>query len=408
MNRKAMARDDLNDPLGADAPAPVRAGRPWGWIAGGGLAVVAVSLGVFAWVTGDGMGGEPFAVARITTPPPAPPTPREPEARGAEATGTIAGQRRSMTAEEAEQASGVRVNRPGGAHAPGALIIQIPEAVGLKLSPAPDRRLVEKSRHGMLPRIGGDGARPADVYARPTTGAQAPKAGAPRIALVVGGLGLAAGVTENAIERLPGAVTLGFAPYGADLPRQAARAREAGHEIMLQAPMEPFDYPAMDPGPHTLRVGVDASANIDDLHWLMSRFPGYVGVANFLGARLLGDEGALAPILREIANRGLIYLDDGASGQSVAGALAARLDLQGARVDVVLDTPDAKSMEAALARLEQIAKDKGVAIGMASALPQTVERLVGFARAAEARGLALIPLSAAAARGAAPSAGRMR
>ncbi len=113
-----MARDDLNDPLGADAPAPVRVGRPWGWIAGGGLAVVAVSLGVFAWVTSDGMGGEPFAVARITTPPPAPPTPREPEARGAEATGTIAGQRRSMTAEEAEQASGVRVNRPGGAHAP--------------------------------------------------------------------------------------------------------------------------------------------------------------------------------------------------------------------------------------------------------------------------------------------------
>jgi polysaccharide deacetylase 2 family uncharacterized protein YibQ len=403
-----MARDDLNDPLGASGAALARKDRPWGWIAGGGLAAIAVSLGVFAWVTDDGAGGEPFAVARITTPPPAPPTPREAEAHGPEATGTIAGPRRAMTAEEVEQASGVRVNRPGGAHAPGALIIQIPESSGIRLAPAPDRRLVEKSRHGTLPRIGGDGARPAEVYARPATGAQAPRAGAPRIALVVGGLGLAASVTEASIERLPGAVTLGFAPYGADLPRQAARAREAGHEIVLQTPMEPFDYPTVDPGPHTLRVGVDANANLDDLHWLMSRFPGYVGVANFLGTRLLGDEGALTPILREIADRGLLYLDDGASGQSVAGALAPKLGLQGARVDVVLDTPDARALEAALTRLEQIARDKGVAIGMASALPQTVERLVAFARAAEARGFSLIPLSAAAAHGATPTAGRQR
>lgn len=405
-----MARDDLNEPLGVNAPAHRAADRPWGWIAMSGLAALVASLGIFTYVAGDPMGGEPYAVARIAPPMPAePPKPeRLREARAEETTGTIAGARRAATAEEVEQASGVRVSRPGGERAPGALIIQIPEAVGLKLTPAPDKRLTEKNRHGVLPRIGGDGARPSDIYARPVMTGAALKPGAPRLALIVGGLGLSAGVTEAAIDRLPGAVTLAFAPYGGDLHRQAARARDMGHELVLQAPMEPFDYPRMDPGPHTLRAGVDASANLDDLHWLMSRFPGYVGVANFLGARLLADEGSLTPLLRDIADRGLYWLDDGTSPQSKAGALAARLGLQGARVDVVLDTPTPEAMEAALARLEAIARDKSVAIGMASALPHNVERLAVFARALESRGIALIPFSAAVQRGPNPSAGRMR
>ena len=407
----AMARDELNEPLGTNAPTRAVKERPWGLIATAGIASVAASLAVFAYVWGDPMGGEPYAVARIVTPPPLEPSRRAaaPAQQAPEdATGAIAGANRASSAEDVEKASGVRVNRPAGTSAPGALIIQVPEAVGLKLAPAPDRRLVEKSRHGVLPRIGGDGARPADVYARPLLTDGALKPGAPRIALVIGGVGLTAGVTEAAIERLPGAVTLAFAPYGAELPRQAARAREAGHEILLQAPMEPFDYPRMDPGPHTLRTGVDSAANIDDLHWQMSRFPGYVGVVNFLGARLLADEGALTPVLRELAERGLYWLDDGASPQSLAGTLAPRLGLSGARVDVALDAGGPNALEAGLTRLEAIAREKGSAIGMASALPQNIDRLNRFARALESRGVALVPFSAAAQRIPAPSAGRTR
>ena len=48
--------------------------------------------------------------------------------------------------------------------------------------------------------------------------------------------------------------------------------------------MEPFDYPDNDPGPQTLLTSLEASQNIDRLHWLMSRFQGYVGIANHMGA----------------------------------------------------------------------------------------------------------------------------
>ena len=103
---------------------------------------------------------------------------------------------------------------------------------------------------------------------------------------MVGGLGIGANTTADALRKLPGPMTLAFAPYGGDLERQAARAREAGHEVMLQVPMEPFDYPDNDPGPHTLLTSIDAGQNLDRLHWLMSRFQGYVGIVNSMGGAL--------------------------------------------------------------------------------------------------------------------------
>src|SRR6202034_3349560 len=121
-----------------------------------------------------------------------------------------------MSATQIESKSGVKVVRGGGGAAPGSLIIEVPQAIGLHLNPAPDDRLIEKSRYGLLPRIGADGARPADIYARPPLVAENLKA-APRIALLIGGLGLSEEGTAEAIGQLPGPVSLAFAPYGAQV-----------------------------------------------------------------------------------------------------------------------------------------------------------------------------------------------
>ena len=60
----------------------------------------------------------------------------------------------------------------------------------------------------------------------------------------------------------------------------AERLAREGHELMLQLPMEPFGFPAADPGPRTLRAGEAASSTMDDLMWHFSRFPGYFGIVN--------------------------------------------------------------------------------------------------------------------------------
>ena len=122
--------------------------------------------------------------------------------------------------EASEKQTGIKIVRAGGGGAPEALVIDVSRALGAG---------------------GVDGARPSKVYSRPASPSRR-EAYSPRIALVIGGMGLAAQSTETAISTLPGEVTLGFAPYGSDLARQTALAREAGHEVVLQIPMETFDF----------------------------------------------------------------------------------------------------------------------------------------------------------------------
>jgi uncharacterized protein len=397
-------RDEVNEPLGRAPPASAGAQatlRLWAPRLALGLAVAAGGLAAAAIVKSPhpARGGEPFAVARIEIASPAPASlaPAAPVL-------AAAAPRASATADQVEAASGVKVVRNGGGGA-GALIIDVPRSLGVHLVAAPDRRLIEKSRYGLLPRIGADGARPADIYARPVVAAAGLRPDAPRVAILIGGLGLNAEGTANAIARLPGAISLGFAPYGGDLEREAAEAREAGHEIWLQAPMEPFAYPDENPGPHTLLSAAAADENLDSLHWLMSRFPGYVGLVNYLGGRFTADAHALSPVLAETASRGLSYLDDGSSPRSVARETAWSLNLPSAKADVVIDAdPAPDAIEAALTRLEGLARSQGAAIGVAAARPASIERIARWSAALEARGLALTPVSAMTSRAPGPAA----
>jgi polysaccharide deacetylase 2 family uncharacterized protein YibQ len=362
----------------------------------GGL--VAAGVAALVLVPGDPRDGQPGAIARIEPlrapePRPAPPaTPSAPEAE----TGAVAG-----AAPDSEAVAGVKVTRRGESGS-SARIIHIDPPSAVRLAPAPDARVTERSRYGLLPRVGAAGERPMDVYARPFA-APAARAGAPRLALVVGGVGLDPQTTNDAIERLPEATTLAFAPYGKDVARLAAQARARGHETLLQTPMEPFDYPANNPGPHTLLTGA-ADGGVDDLHWLMSRFTGYAGVMNHLGGRFTADAAAMRGALSEIAGRGLFYLEDGLSPQSRADGAAKTVSAPFAKVDVAIGQPGAaETMEAALSRLEALARDKGVAIGFANATPDTIARLARFARDLERRGVVLAPVSATLAAQGAPT-----
>ena len=263
---------------------------------------------------------------------------------------------------------------------------------------ANEQRLTEPSRHGPLPKVAPDGTRPADAFAKPVKSKNG-KANAPRVALVVGGLGIGANGTADALRKLPGPITLAFAPYGGDLERQVARARETGHEVLLQVPMEPFDYPDNDPGPHTLLTSNDAAQNLDRLHWLMSRFQGYVGIVNYMGGRFTASEQVMAPVLKETATRGLIYLDDSSSTRSLASQIAGANNLAFARADIIIDqVPTPADVDKALGRLETAARARGVAIGYAGALPVSIDRISRWVKAAESRGIQLVPITAVVAR----------
>jgi uncharacterized protein len=261
---------------------------------------------------------------------------------------------------------------------------------------APEQKFVEMTSHGPVPKIAADGVRPAEAFARPVKPLPN-RPDAPRVALIVGGLGISANVTADAIAKLPGAVTLAFMPYSSDVARQVARARGEGHEILLQAPMEPVGYPENDSGPQTLLTSLTPEQNLDRLYWMMSRFQGYVGVIGAMGARFTASETAFSPVLRETAKHGLIFVDDGSNPRSVAGRVAGANNLPFAKADIILDSvATSAEIDHALGRLEMAARERGVAVGVSSALPASIEQIAKWAKGAESRGLLLVPITAVA------------
>ena len=397
-----MTADDLSAPLGQSKSRKGRLRVPRilaPTIAG----ILALMLTVFVgWVllVNDPFGGEPIAVvtARVAAAPRQETVPdkeanRSPEPAPSQGTTvtiidgmsgkrqdvTIGGGRKPAESAPVTSADGGRPTDP-----PSAPMVAI------------EPRLAEMTANGPIPKIGPDGARPADVFARPPRPAGP---GGPRIAIVVSGLGIGANATTEALTKLPAAVTFAFSPYGSDVERLVSRARGEGHEILMQVAMEPLDYPDNDPGPRTLLTSVGAEQNLDRLHWFMSRCQGYVGIANYMGARFTANEPAVAPVLGDIAKRGLIYFDDGSSPRSLAIQLSGANNGSFAKANVVLDAvPIAAEIDSALSRLEALARTGGVGIGVASVLPVSIDRIAQWAKAAESRGLDLVPISVVSSR----------
>jgi len=275
---------------------------------------------------------------------------------------------------------------PGIAEAPPTM--SEPQTVGHVL--LADPALIEKTPQGPLPRIADDGTPPMRAYAAPAL-----SAGKPRIAIVISGLGISAKATQAALAGLPAGVTLAFAPYAVDVPHWVAEARQKGHEVLLEIPMEPYDFPDSDPGQYTLRAGSSEDTNTQRLVWALTRFTGYTGVTNLLGGRLLSDADALEPVLTYLTRRGLLFYDNGSAVHSVAPDVAARVGTSFAQATQSIDAIQAAmEIDHRLSDLETEARAKGSASGSGFLYPVTIERVSAWAKGLSGRGFVLVPVSA--------------
>lgn len=302
-----------------------------------------------------------------------------------------------IEASELAAPAGPTVTYPPGATGMADRIVAITDPASLRQPPAaangPDDGLIEPGETGPLPVRGRDGRRPFDVYS-----VAAASGVGTRVAIVVGGLGLSQTGTQAAIRSLPAGVTLAFSPAGNSLDRWMQDARRTGHELLLQTPMEPFGYPGVTPGPHTVTAADAAAGRFDALHWSLGRMTNYVGVMNYMGARVSADETAIRGLLAELGRRGLLYLDDASSGRSRAGDAARETGTVFAASDVLLDADrDPAKIRKQLETLERVARADGTAIGAASAFDVSVAAVAEWIKGAEARGIKVVPISALAA-----------
>ena len=282
--------------------------------------------------------------------------------------------------------------RPAAVKQPGMKIPGLSTPEDISLPTHADPALLDP-KDGKLPIVSVDGRKSWEVYARPFAD---PK-NRPRVAIIVGGMGLSEAATNSAIQQLPGSVTLAFSPYAKNLQRWISKARAAGHEVMLQIPMEPYDYPNNDPGPHTLLTNLSTQDNIGRLEWLMGRFSGYIGITNYMGSKFTSSAPNIRPILSAMNERGLMFLDSRASQRSAAARIAKELDLPLAINNSYIDNKAARNaIDSRLTELERLALAEGAAVGIGFSYPVTLERITKWAATLDEKGVVLAPVTALA------------
>jgi uncharacterized protein len=263
------------------------------------------------------------------------------------------------------------------------------------LAKAPASGAVETASFGPLPRITPQGKKPSEIYARSVPMGLV-HSEAPKIVIILGGMGLNEKLSAKAAKELPADITLAFAPYGENLQAQVDKARANGHEVMLQLPLEPVGYPAANPGPKTLLADGTDEVNLESLQWHMSRFTGYTGVVNYMGGRFLSAAPAIKPMLVELKKRGILFLEDGSLPLSATDGVAKSMQMPVRRANSVIDLGgNPTSIIAALNLLEEEAKTNGIAIGTGTGLETTINTVGEWAKTAADRGIIILPASAA-------------
>ena len=389
------------------AAAPASAPRSGGGLlanpylgAGGAAVIFAAAVGGLILAVGDPHAGAPSVRVAVQSPATLPTGPLRPAPSPDQlAAGTVTldtlppGQDVALPGDPTAAA-------PTGP--PGEAVITLPQGGSLggangaaprpvarasALPTAPIAGLTAPGPGGLLPIVSHDGRTPFQAYARPFQAN-----GKPRIALVIGGLGLNAASTRAAIERLPPEVTLSFVPYADGLQGWIDLARADGHEVMLEIPMEPLDYPSNDPGPQTLMASAAPADTVKRLEWLLARASGYFAVTNYLGGRFMSAPNGMGAFLGALRTRGLGFIDDGSGSRRFQGGGLPR-----ASADAVVDEQlSGEAIDRQLQALEAAALLHGQSLGAGFAYPVTLDQAARWAQGLASRGYQLAPASAVA------------
>ena len=218
--------------------------------------------------------------------------------------------------------------------------------------------------------------------------------GKPTVSIIVGGLGTNATRTRAAINDLPPEVTLSFAPTADNLRGWVRQARRAGHEVLIELPMEPYDYGRQRPHAQVMRTENSAEDNKARLSRMLAAAPGYIGVMNYQGAKFATNAEAVDPIMSELSAKGLAMFEDGSLSRSEFSSSAKKATLAFGKATSAIDArPGADEIMQQLMILESTARERGAALGTGTPFPVTFDILQEWLPTLEEKGIVLAPAS---------------
>jgi polysaccharide deacetylase 2 family uncharacterized protein YibQ len=194
----------------------------------------------------------------------------------------------------------------------------------------------------------------------------------PRVALIIDDLGYDRQAAERLME-LNAPFTIAVLPHS---PHQEAIARAAharGLEVMLHLPMEPVEYPEINPGPGTLLAAMSADELLRVLEGDLRAVPHIRGVNNHMGSRLTARSEQIYQVFSVLKRRGLYFVDSRTTDETICRPSARLFELPFAQRDVFLDhVHEPAAVRRQIRELVRIARLKGEAVAIAHPHPVTL------------------------------------
>ena len=266
-----------------------------------------------------------------------------------------------------------------------ASLTSVPEPI-----PGPDPDLLRTTPLGQIPQISGNGRKSLSAYAKPFENPN----NAAKVAIIVGGLGLNAALTERAIDELPAEISLAFAPYANNLEFWTQKARNAGHEVLIELPMEGYGEYQAGLGAAALLSSRTAEENALRLDWLLARFGAYFGATNYMGAKLSSDQASIQPILDKLGRAGVAYIDDTGAVQKAPPGSSLRWTTVNRMIPPAPNAADRAAVRRELKALEKIAQSEGAALGKTYAYATTIDELINWSATMDHENVINAPASA--------------
>ena len=190
-------------------------------------------------------------------------------------------------------------------------------------------------------------------------------AGLPKIAIIIDDIGYDSNIVKKFIS-LDTPLTLSILPKSPQKNRIMELAHAEGFETMLHQPMEPNEYPKINPGPGTLLTTMPPDELIRLLNENLDEMPNIKGVNNHMGSRMTASSDRMRQILSVLKKRGLFFIDSRTTAQTICKMSAQLLHVPFSERDVFIDHKHQKDfIEKQMRELVRIARSHGEAIRIA-------------------------------------------
>jgi len=186
----------------------------------------------------------------------------------------------------------------------------------------------------------------------------------PLVAIIIDDLGYDKKIARK-LSNLNAMLTFSILPYSPFQKSIARLSRDKGLGIMLHLPMEPVEYPDVNPGPGTLLTSMTPDQLTRQLEKDLDAVPFITGVNNHMGSKMTAESSQMYQIFSILKKRGLYFVDSRTTAETLCKPSARLFQLPFAQRDVFLDhLMEVEFIRKQLKELVRIAQRNGYAVGI--------------------------------------------